>query len=55
MGFRVILVEDSMSLGALYTEYLCSEGADVTLVQFGADAIKEIDRQPPDYILLIYI
>ena len=28
MGFRVILVEDSMSLGALYTEYLCSEGAD---------------------------
>ena len=52
MGFRVILVEDSMSLGALYTEYLCSEGADVTLVQFGADAIKEIDRQPPDLLIL---
>ncbi|WP_434938422.1 sigma-54-dependent transcriptional regulator [Shewanella sp. HL-SH8] len=52
MGFRVILVEDSMSLGALYTEYLCSEGADVTLVQYGADAIKEIDRQPPDLLIL---
>jgi two-component system repressor protein LuxO len=52
MGFRVILVEDSVSLGALYTEYLCSEGADVTLVQFGADAIKEIDRLAPDLLIL---
>lgn len=52
MSFRVILVEDSMSLGALYTEYLCAEGGDVTLVHYGEDALKEIDRSPPDLLIL---
>jgi two-component system repressor protein LuxO len=52
MGFRVVLVEDSISLGALYTEYLYSEGADVTLVHYGEDALTEIHRQPPDILIL---
>ncbi|MBR9726827.1 sigma-54-dependent transcriptional regulator [Shewanella intestini] len=50
--FSVILVEDSLSLGALYSEYLCSEGGDVTLVHLGEDALNEINRQPPDLLVL---
>ncbi|QBF84231.1 sigma-54-dependent Fis family transcriptional regulator [Shewanella maritima] len=50
--FSVILVEDSMSLGALYSEFLCSEGGDVKLVQLGEEALKEINRQPPDLLVL---
>ncbi|MFS1422197.1 sigma-54-dependent transcriptional regulator [Shewanella sp. 10N.286.48.B5] len=52
MGFSAVLVEDSMSLGALYSEYLCAEGAEVTLVNFGEDALKELARKQPDLLVL---
>lgn len=52
MGFSAILVEDSMSLGALYSEYLCAEGAEVTHVNFGEDALKELARKQPDLLVL---
>ncbi|WP_285164835.1 sigma-54-dependent transcriptional regulator [Shewanella goraebulensis] len=52
MGFSAILVEDSMSLGALYSEYLCAEGAEVTHVNFGEDALKELALKQPDLLVL---
>ncbi|MCL1066436.1 sigma-54 dependent transcriptional regulator [Shewanella olleyana] len=52
MGFSAVLVEDSMSLGALYSEYLCAEGAEVTHVNFGEDALKELARKQPDLLVL---
>ncbi|BAJ01487.1 sigma-54-dependent transcriptional regulator [Shewanella violacea] len=51
-SFTVLLVEDSMSLGALYTEYLRSEGAKVTHVNHGEDALTELMTWQPDLLVL---
>ncbi|ACA85990.1 sigma-54-dependent transcriptional regulator [Shewanella woodyi] len=51
-SFTVLLVEDSMSLGALYTEYLRAEGAKVTHVNHGEDALAEMERWQPDLLVL---
>ncbi|AQS38802.1 response regulator with CheY-like receiver, AAA-type ATPase, and DNA-binding domains [Shewanella psychrophila] len=51
-SFTVLLVEDSMSLGALYTEYLRSEGAKVTHVNHGEDALTELTIWQPDLLVL---
>ncbi|RTR32501.1 sigma-54-dependent transcriptional regulator [Shewanella atlantica] len=51
-SFSALLVEDSMSLGALYTEYLRSEGAKVTHVNHGEDALTELAQWQPDLLVL---
>ncbi|WP_076411096.1 sigma-54 dependent transcriptional regulator [Shewanella sp. UCD-KL12] len=51
-SFTVLLVEDSMSLGALYTEYLRNEGAKVTHVNHGEDALSELTSWQPDLLVL---
>ncbi|WP_299791097.1 sigma-54 dependent transcriptional regulator [uncultured Shewanella sp.] len=51
-SFTALLVEDSMSLGALYTEYLRSEGAKVTHVNHGEDALTELAQWQPDLLVL---
>lgn len=51
-SFTVLLVEDSMSLGALYTEYLRAEGAKVTQVNHGEDALTELAQWEPDLLVL---
>jgi len=51
-SFTVLLVEDSMSLGALYTEYLRVEGACVTHVNYGEDALTELTQWQPDLLVL---
>ena len=51
-SFNALLVEDSMSLGALYTEYLRAEGAKVTLVHYGEDALSELKKSPMDLLIL---
>lgn len=51
-NFTALLVEDSLSLGALYTEYLRAEGARVTQVNHGADALAELESWQPDLLVL---
>ncbi|WOT06355.1 sigma-54-dependent transcriptional regulator [Shewanella youngdeokensis] len=51
-SFTALLVEDSMSLGALYTEYLRADGAKVTLVNHGEDALNELKQWQPDLLVL---
>ncbi|ABZ76084.1 two component, sigma54 specific, transcriptional regulator, Fis family [Shewanella halifaxensis HAW-EB4] len=51
-SFTALLVEDSMSLGALYTEYLRADGARVTHVNHGEDALNELKRWQPDLLVL---
>ncbi|QFU23405.1 sigma-54 dependent transcriptional regulator [Shewanella eurypsychrophilus] len=51
-SFTVLLVEDSMSLGALYTEYLRTEGGKVTHVNHGVDALSELAQWQPDLLVL---
>lgn len=52
MSFNALLVEDSQSLGALYSEYLRAEGGRVTHVHFGEDALAELEREKPDLLFL---
>ncbi len=51
-SFNALLVEDSLSLGALYTEYLRAEGAKVTLVDHGVDALNELKKHSFDLLVL---
>ncbi|WP_299490220.1 sigma-54 dependent transcriptional regulator [uncultured Shewanella sp.] len=51
-SFSALLIEDSMSLGALYTEYLKAEGARVTHVNYGSDALHELEQWQPDLLVL---
>ncbi|MGS0692250.1 sigma-54-dependent transcriptional regulator [Shewanella sp. 30m-9] len=51
-SFTTLLVEDSMSLGALYTEYLRAEGSRVTHVNHGEDALNELKQWQPDLLVL---
>ncbi|WP_108947074.1 sigma-54-dependent transcriptional regulator [Shewanella halifaxensis] len=51
-SFTTLLVEDSMSLGALYTEYLRADGARVTHVNHGEDALNELKQWQPDLLVL---
>ena len=52
MPFSVLLVEDSPSLSALYSEYLRAEGGHVTHVNHGQDALEELRRNPCDLVIL---
>ena len=52
MPFSVLLVEDSPSLSALYSEYLRAEGGNVTHVQCGNDALEELRHSSFDLFIL---
>jgi two-component system repressor protein LuxO len=49
---KVLIVEDSMSLGAVYRAYLRDEPLDVAHVPDGASAMARIKRDPPQAMLL---
>ncbi|WP_299009836.1 sigma-54 dependent transcriptional regulator [uncultured Shewanella sp.] len=51
-SFSALIIEDSMSLGALYTEYLRAEKGSVTHVNYGSDALNELTQWQPDILLL---
>jgi len=48
----VLLVEDTLSLAAIYREYLKEEAIDVRAVATGKDAMASISASPPDLVLL---
>ncbi|MFT5807444.1 MAG: two-component system repressor protein LuxO [Moritella dasanensis] len=52
MEFTALLVEDSASIGAIYSAYLRNEGASVTHVQSGLEALAELTRWQPDLLIL---
>ena len=52
MEFTALLVEDSAAVGAIYSAYLRNEGANVTYVQSGRDALVELTRWQPDLLIL---
>ncbi|HUT41517.1 MAG TPA: sigma-54 dependent transcriptional regulator [Gammaproteobacteria bacterium] len=49
---RILLVEDSASQAAVYTNYLAAEGYDTEAVDNGADALAHLETQTPDIVLL---
>jgi len=49
---KVLIVEDSMSLGAVYRAYLRDEPLDLAHVPDGASAMVRIQRDPPQAMLL---
>ena len=48
----VLLVEDTLSLAAIYREYLKGESVDVRALATGKDAMASIAASPPDLVLL---
>lgn len=52
MNYSALLVEDSLSLSALYTEYLRAEDIKVTHAHCGADALSELSNWQPDLLIL---
>ena len=48
----ILLVEDTLSLAAIYREYLSNEPVDVRAVATGKDARASIQASPPDLVLL---
>jgi two-component system repressor protein LuxO len=48
----VLLVEDTLSLAAIYREYLKEESVEVRAVATGKDARASIAASPPDLVLL---
>nr|WP_086939627.1 quorum-sensing sigma-54 dependent transcriptional regulator LuxO [Thaumasiovibrio occultus] len=49
---RILMVEDTASVAALYKSYLNPLGVDVTIVGTGTEALAAIELLPPDLILL---
>ncbi len=48
----ILLVEDDQSMARAYLAYLADEDYSVTHVVTGAEALEELERQPPDILLL---
>ena len=49
---KVLLVEDTPPLARVYTEYLRFEALDIEHVETGEAALRAIDREVPDAVLL---
>lgn len=49
---RILLVEDSPSLAAVYKNYLTAEGYLATVAINGGEAFEQMESDPPDLILL---
>ena len=48
----VLIVEDTLSLAAIYREYLKDEPVDIRALAAGKDAMTSIAASPPDLVLL---
>ena len=48
----ILMVEDTLSLAAIYREYLKDEPYEVRAVATGKDAMVSIGNEPPDLVLL---
>lgn len=51
-ALNVLIVEDDPSLRSFYRAMLQLEGFDVTAVEDGIDALRHIELDPPDAIVL---
>ena len=51
-ALNVLIVEDDPSLRSLYRAMLQLEGFDVTAVEDGVDALRHVEVDPPDAIVL---
>lgn len=49
---HILLVEDTLPLARAYQEYLAGEPYHVTHVAMGADALRALDREVPDAVVL---
>ncbi|MCX5872169.1 MAG: response regulator [Deltaproteobacteria bacterium] len=49
---RILVVDDEMHICELYRMELEEEGYSVTLAHSGAEALQQVDRNPPDLIVL---
>ncbi len=49
---RILVVDDEIHIGELYKIELEDEGYAVNVVHSGADALKFVDSDPPDLIVL---
>lgn len=49
---RVLMVEDSAPLSAVYQAYLKQEPITLSAVTTGAAALQSIERQQPDILML---
>ena len=49
---RVLLVEDTVYLARLYEKYLQDEDYDLVHVETGGDALRSLDHDIPDAVLL---
>jgi DNA-binding NtrC family response regulator len=49
---RVLIVEDTVSMARLFEAYLGKDNHQLVTVETGADALAELDRNPPDAIVL---
>jgi len=48
----ILLIEDSPTLSVVYQEYMANEPYDVRVAEDGKTALKELEKQIPDVILL---
>ncbi|NAX34964.1 response regulator, partial [Vibrio sp. V29_P1S30P107] len=49
---HLLMVEDTVSVAALYRSYLTPLEIDITIVGTGRDAIESLNQRKPDLILL---
>jgi CheY-like chemotaxis protein len=49
---RILVVDDETHICELYRMELEEEGYSVTLAHSGAEALQQVDRNPPDLIVL---
>lgn len=49
---RILVVDDEKHICQLYKSELEDEGYSVTVAYSGSDALNEVDRDPPDLIVL---
>ncbi len=49
---RVLVVDDEADAREILSHYLCEEGMEVRTAACGADALRELDRWPPDVIVM---
>lgn len=50
--YRILVVEDDRALSGMYRTSLRMAGFDVGLATDGVSALRQIDEQPPDLIVL---
>jgi two-component system KDP operon response regulator KdpE len=51
-GLRILLVDDEVAIQRTVAPFLRSQHCEVAVVRSGAEALKSIERDPPDLIVL---